>query len=81
MERAQCCGAGGGRIWIDTSNETKRTSEQRIEEALAVGGVEVFVTACPKDYTMYSDAVKTLGVEDRLVVRDLIELVAEATAE
>lgn len=75
-----CCGAGGGRIWMDTSNEEQRTSEQRIEEALALGGVRYFVTACPKDYTMYSDAVKTLGKEDQLQVKDLIELVAEAVA-
>jgi Fe-S oxidoreductase/nitrate reductase gamma subunit len=73
-----CCGAGGGRIWMDTSNETKRTSEQRIEEALALGDVRYFVTACPKDYTMYTDAVKSLGVGDRIVVKDLIELVTEA---
>jgi len=73
-----CCGAGGGRIWMDTSNETRRTSEQRIEEALALGGVRTFVTACPKDYTMYCDAVKTLGKEGEIEVKDLIELVAEA---
>lgn len=73
-----CCGAGGGRIWMDTSNEEQRTSEQRIEEALQLGDVQYFVTACPKDYTMYSDAVKTLGKEDVLEVKDLIELVAQA---
>ena len=76
-----CCGAGGGRIWMDTSNEQKRTSEQRIEEALGVDGVEVFVTACPKDYTMYSDAVKSLGREQEIQVKDLIELVVEAVEE
>lgn len=73
-----CCGAGGGRIWMDTSNEDKRTSEQRIEEALSLGDIRYFVTACPKDYTMYSDAVRSLGVEDRIEVKDLIELVTEA---
>lgn len=76
-----CCGAGGGRIWMDTSNEQKRTSEQRIEEALAVGGVRYFVTACPKDYTMYSDAVKSVGAADQLQVVDLIELVTRALTE
>ena len=75
-----CCGAGGGRIWMDTSNEQKRTSEQRIEEAMELGDIRYFVTACPKDYTMYTDAVKSLGVADRLEVKDLIELVAEAVA-
>ena len=76
-----CCGAGGGRIWMDTSNEEQRTSEQRIEEALTLDGVRTFVTACPKDYTMYTDAVKSLGVEERIEVVDLIELVAEAIEE
>ena len=65
---------------MDTSNEESRASEQRIEEALAVGGVQTFVTTCPKDYTMYSDAVKSLGREHEIEVKDLIELVAEALA-
>ena len=74
-----CCGAGGGRIWMDTSNEQQRTSEQRIEEALRLGDdIRYFVTACPKDYAMYSDAVKTLGKEDVLQVKDIIELVSAA---
>ena len=76
-----CCGAGGGRIWMDTSNETKRTSEQRIEEALSLGNVKYFVTACPKDYTMYTDAVKSLGGAGGLEVKDLIELVSEGVGE
>ena len=75
-----CCGAGGGRIWMDTSNEQKRTSEQRIEEALALGDIAYFVTTCPKDYTMYTDAVKSLGAADRIEVKDLIELVTETLA-
>jgi Fe-S oxidoreductase len=66
---------------MDTSNETKRTSEQRIEEALALGNLHYFVTTCPKDYTMYTDAVKSLGVEDKIEVRDLIEFVTEALEE
>ena len=73
-----CCGAGGGRIWMDTSNEQKRTSEQRIEEAMELPDIRYFVTTCPKDYTMYTDAVKSLGVADQIEVVDLIELVTEA---
>jgi Fe-S oxidoreductase len=77
-ENTFCCGAGGGRIWMDTSNETNRTSEQRIKEALGIGEVKYFITTCPKDYTMYTDAVKTSGNEGKIEVKDLIELVAEA---
>ena len=37
-----------------------------------------FVVACPKDMTMFSDAVKTARVEDRIGVRDITLLVQEA---
>ena len=40
-------------------------------------GVEALVV-CPKDVTMYQDAVKTTGYENKLKVLDLIELVHEA---
>ena len=77
-DRALCCGAGGGRIWMEEVEVKERPSEARIREAVDVDGVEAFVVTCPKDITMYQDAVKTTGCEDRLVVKDLIELVAEA---
>ena len=73
-----CCGAGGGRIWMDDSGLEERPSEMRIKEALALGQVDYFVVACPKDFTMYTDAVKTLGTEGKIVVKDIIELVEEA---
>lgn len=72
-----CCGAGGGRIWMDDSFLSERPSENRIKEAIQLD-VSQFVVACPKDVTMYSDAVKTTGHEDRLQVRDITLLVAEA---
>jgi Fe-S oxidoreductase/nitrate reductase gamma subunit len=77
-ERAFCCGAGGGRIWMEEKEVKERPSESRIREAVAVEGVQVFIVACPKDYTMYKDAVKTTGHEQILAVKDLIELVYEA---
>jgi Fe-S oxidoreductase len=73
-----CCGAGGGRIWMDDSGLAERPSEQRIREAAALDGVTDFVTACPKDLTMYTAAAKATGHESRLQVGDLIELVAAA---
>jgi len=63
---------------MEESGVKERPSEARIREAVRLDGVKVFVVACPKDVTMYRDAVKTTGYEDRLVVRDLIELVYEA---
>jgi len=76
--RSFCCGAGGGRIWMEEGSIKERPSESRIHEAVNLDGVNVFVVACPKDITMYRDAIKTTGKEDRIVVKDLIELVDEA---
>ena len=77
-ERAFCCGAGGGRIWMEEAAVKERPSESRIREALGLGGVQALIVACPKDVTMYRDALKTTAAEDRLAVKDLIELVREA---
>ena len=73
-----CCGAGGGQVWKKEHEDMKqRPSENRIEEALLTGA-NYFTVACPKDMTMYSDAVKTSGNEKNMTVRDLVDYVAEA---
>ena len=72
-----CCGAGGGRIWMTEPAQTERPSENRIREAVALG-VDHFVVACPKDFVMYTDAVKTTGNEERITVIDLVQLVDQA---
>jgi Fe-S oxidoreductase/nitrate reductase gamma subunit len=77
-DKAYCCGAGGGRIWMDEVEVEERPGEARIHEAVELNGIEVFTVACPKDLTMYQDAVKTTGHEERLAVKDLIDLVHEA---
>ncbi|MGZ4481507.1 MAG: (Fe-S)-binding protein [Gaiellales bacterium] len=75
-----CCGAGGGRIWMpDLRGEgCPRPSEARIAEAVALGAIDHFVVACPKDVTMYEDAIKTSGNEGAITLREITELVAEA---
>jgi Fe-S oxidoreductase len=77
-DRALCCGAGGGRIWMEEGQIKERPSEMRIREAVELEGVSTIVVACPKDITMFRDAIKTTGHEQDLVVKDLIELVHEA---
>ncbi len=74
-ENSFCCGAGGGRIWMDDSNMTERPSENRIKEALALGDARYFVVACPKDNVMYTAAVQALGAEGKIEVRDIIDLI------
>ena len=81
-DRSHCCGAGGGRIWMeDTEKIAERPAENRIREAAALEGVTTFVVACPKDIAMFRDAVKTTGQEGKIVVKDIAELVAEAMTE
>jgi Fe-S oxidoreductase len=75
-----CCGAGGGRIWMSElkQGDAPRPSESRIHEAIALGSVDYFVTACPKDVTMYEDAIKTSGHQGEIELRELSELVLES---
>lgn len=77
-----CCGAGGGRIWMkELSPEgAQRPSESRIDEAVALQGIDYFVVACPKDVTMYEDAIKTSGHQGEIELRELSELVLESLA-
>lgn len=78
-----CCGAGGGRIWMtELAREgAQRPSENRIDEAVALGEIDFFVVACPKDVTMYEDAIKTSGHQDDIGLREISELVIEAISE
>jgi Fe-S oxidoreductase/nitrate reductase gamma subunit len=75
-----CCGAGGGRIWMKelAGAGSRRPSEQRIDEAVALGALDYFVVCCPKDVTMYEDAIKTSGHQGELELRELSELVLES---
>ncbi len=75
-----CCGAGGGRIWMKELKKegAQRPSENRIDEAVALGRIQYFTVACPKDVTMYEDAIKTSGHADEIQLREISELVLEA---
>jgi Fe-S oxidoreductase len=77
-----CCGAGGGRIWMKELKPEgqPRPSEARIDEAVALGHLDYFVVACPKDVTMYEDAIKTSGHQGEIELRELSELVWESVA-
>lgn len=73
-----CCGAGGGRIWVPDPVGTEKPAQNRLREAAVIPDLEVYVVSCPKDLTMFEDALKTTGNEGKFVVRELIELVREA---
>ncbi|MBW2337282.1 MAG: 4Fe-4S dicluster domain-containing protein [Deltaproteobacteria bacterium] len=71
-----CCGGGGGGAWGDAPRN-QRLDVLRVEEALATGA-EVIATACPFCIRMLNNAVRDLGVEDRIAVRDLAELLLQS---
>ncbi|MBW1672290.1 MAG: (Fe-S)-binding protein [Deltaproteobacteria bacterium] len=74
-----CCGAGGGRMWQGKELDGEmRMSEIRIREAQATGA-EVLITACPLCLIMLEDSLKTAGLEGKLKVMDLNELVLQSS--
>ena len=69
-----CCGAGGGRMWME-EHTGKKVNIERTEEAVATGA-DTIATGCPFCYVMLDDGVKEIGRED-VVVQDLAMLLAE----
>jgi Fe-S oxidoreductase len=77
-ERSLCCEGGGGRMWVEASDSGERLAAMRVREASQLG-VEVLATACPFCLLNLEDAIKTQGLEGKLQVKDIAELVWEAT--
>jgi Fe-S oxidoreductase len=74
-ETSMCCGAGGGRMWLE-EKLGERINQARFAQLEQTGTTEVAV-ACPYCYSMLSDAQKELGHE-KAKSYDVIELVAMA---
>jgi Fe-S oxidoreductase len=75
-DKSFCCGAGGGRMWME-EREGKRVNIERVEEALALKP-DVIGTGCPFCMTMMSDGVKEKEAAEATEVKDIAELVLEA---
>jgi Fe-S oxidoreductase len=69
-----CCGAGGGRMWMEEHLGT-RINLARVDEALTKKPDTVCVT-CPYCMTMFDDGLKDKNA-DKVAVKDLAEVVAE----
>jgi Fe-S oxidoreductase len=75
-DRGLCCGAGGGRMWME-ENEGKRINAERADEALATGATAVAV-ACPFCMTMLRDSISSR--DESVQVYDIAEVVADRLA-
>ena len=73
--KSLCCGAGGGRLWMETPPEW-RFSDLRIHEAVETGA-DILATACPYCISMLEDSRKTTNKEDEIEIKDISELIAE----
>lgn len=71
-----CCGAGGGRMWMEEHLGT-RINQKRTTEVLE-SGAKTVCTACPFCYTMLTDGIKELELGEQLQSADIATLVARA---
>jgi Fe-S oxidoreductase len=76
-----CCGGGGGGMWLDGFQWEKahvRLSELRVQEAVATKA-DILAVACPYETPRFEDAAKTVPGAGELKVKDIAELLLEAT--
>ena len=74
--KSYCCGAGGGRMWME-EDIGKRINHVRTEDAIEKR-YSTIATACPFCLTMLSDGVKELEKEESMKVFDILEIVAKS---
>jgi Fe-S oxidoreductase/nitrate reductase gamma subunit len=75
-KKSFCCGAGGGRMWMEEKLGT-RINQSRIQEAMKVADKGMVITACPYCLTMLSDGIKEKGLTDNLQALDIVEMLTE----
>jgi len=72
-----CCGGGGGMMWMDEVLTKERTCVKRAREAASIAP-DIIATACPFCLLNLDDGVKVIDKEDRIQVKDIIELMRDA---
>lgn len=75
-EKSFCCGAGGGRMWLEET-DGKRIYLERTEEALKCDPSTIAV-ACPYCMTMFEDGIKQVEKHDTVKIKDVAEIIADA---
>lgn len=75
-DRSFCCGAGGGRMWMEEP-VGKLINVARVEEALQKAPNTICV-CCPYCMTIFEDELKDKNAADKVQVLDIAEIVARA---
>ena len=75
-EKSMCCGAGGGRMWLD-EQIGRRINVVRVEQALPANP-EIIATACPYCAVMVGEGLATLQADASTRTLDIAELVAQS---
>jgi Fe-S oxidoreductase len=75
-EHGFCCGAGGGRMWMEEKTGT-RVNHNRVDELIATGA-RTIATACPFCTIMVRDGVSDRGAEERVQVLNVSEVIARS---
>ena len=75
-DKSFCCGAGGGRMWME-EDEGTRININRIEEALK-HDISTLCVCCPYCMTMFEDGLKDKKASGKVKVLDVAEIVAAA---
>ena len=75
-EHGFCCGAGGGRMWMEEKIGT-RVNHNRTDEILA-SGADTVATACPFCTIMLRDGVQDRNAGEKVQVLNVSELVAKS---
>ncbi|HEU4995126.1 MAG TPA: (Fe-S)-binding protein [Gemmatimonadaceae bacterium] len=75
-DRGLCCGAGGGRMFME-ERTGKRINVERVDELVSTGA-DTIAVACPFCMTMMNDGTKARGSD--VQVLDIAEVVADRLA-
>ena len=75
-ESGTCCGAGGSRFLLEENTGT-RMSHHRLEE-LMITNPDTIAVSCPYCVLMLEDAVKAKGLQEKVKVRDIGEMIKYA---
>lgn len=77
-ENSFCCGGGSGNFVTDFLKGSEQSpSRIRVREACETGA-GILAVACPGCMIMFMDAIKVEGLEDKLTVKDISQIVRQS---